>query len=462
MPKTPPPITTRFAEFAAGLDPAHLPPEAVARAKLAILDTLGIALASTGYDFAHRTASGVAALGGPGESPVIGLGMKLPLRDAVLLNATLAHGLDFDDTHTSSTSHCSASAVPLVLGMSLATRASGARAIAAYLLAVEVTARIGAAARGTLQKRGWHPTGIIGTFGCAAAASYLLDLPPPQFAHALGVAYSVTSGNFEFVADGAWTKRMHPGWAGVGGITAAHLAKGGFVGPGRPLEGRFGLFNLLLGADFPVDLEAVTAKLGAPFEVMNIAMKPYPACHFIHAFADCALALRERYGLTASSIAGIKALIHPDPVNVVCEPEAAKRRPGNAYEAQFSVHYVVAASLVRGRFGLGELDDAALANQEILDLAARVGYGHDPESAFPAAYSGALEVTLHDGRVLKHREQINRGAADNPLSDAEVHAKFFDNATRAVSRARAERILALVETLDTAPDLTALGAALAG
>jgi 2-methylcitrate dehydratase PrpD len=117
---------------------------------------------------------------------------------------------------------------------------------------------------------------------------------------------------------------------------------------------------------------------------------------------------------------------------------------------------------VRGRFGLGELDDAALANQEILDLAARVGYGHDPESAFPAAYSGALEVTLHDGRVLKHREQINRGAADNPLSDAEVHAKFFDNATRAVSRARAERILALVETLDTAPDLTALGAALAG
>ena len=452
----------KFAAFAHALDFRELPEAVVAHAKLCILDSAGVALAASRHDFADAVLRAARALGGSGDATVIGQRRGLPLRDAILVNGTLIHGLDFDDTHSSSVTHCTASAWPLVFNLGLSRGVSGVQALTAYVLAVEVDAAIGEVARGGFQKRGFHPTGIVGAFGCAAAAARLLDLNEVQIASALGIVLSMASGSMEFLADGAWTKRIHPGWAGVAGLTAAALAGEDFLGPAQPFEGRFGLFNTLLGSAHGIDFDRLGADLGQHWRTPGVAFKPYPACHFNHVYADCALALKRRHGFAAADVAGITALIHPDQVSTVCEPIAAKRQPANHYEAQFSLPYIVAASLVRDRFTLAELEHTARNDPAILALAARVGHTDDPSSAYPAYYSGGLRVTLHDGRRFEHHEPINRGADSNPLSTAEILDKYHANAAQAVTPAAATDIAEAILNLDTASDLRELARVLTG
>jgi 2-methylcitrate dehydratase PrpD len=333
--------------------------------------------------------------------------------------------------------------------------------LAAYVLAVEIDAMLGAAARGQLQKRGIHPTGVIAAFGCATAASWLQDHTPTQCRDALGIVLSMAGGSMEFLHDGASTKRMHPGWAAVCGVTAAALAATGFSGPRAAIEGRFGLYNSLLGAEHGIDIASLGGDLGHEWQTEAIAFKPYPACHFNHAFADCVLAIKRTHGVEAAAIAHVTAFIHADQVAAVCEPMAAKRRPASAYEAQFSLPYMVAATWLRERFTLAELEPAAWSDAETLALAARVDYAIDAQSSYPAAYSAALEVTLHDGTRYFHREAVNRGARENPLSRADIEAKFHANVEQVTDAIHATRIVRAVDALDSAPSLAELAQALA-
>ncbi|MEM9683174.1 MAG: MmgE/PrpD family protein, partial [Pseudomonadota bacterium] len=143
-----------------------------------------------------------------------------------------------------------------------------------------------------------------------------------------------------------------------------------------------------------------------------------------------------------------------------CEPEADKRRPRNAYEAQFSVHYIIAAALTRGRFTLDELDPSAFTDPDILALCDRIDYAVDPDTNYPRYYSGEVVVRTRDGREIRHREAHNRGSDANPLSRSDIEKKYWANATRAVGRDRAQRVLDEVMALDTADDLDALDDAL--
>jgi 2-methylcitrate dehydratase PrpD len=255
-------ISRRLAAFTRSLSLAQVPGNVVERAKLCILDCFGIGLASTTCAFGRTTVDSVKALAGTGPSPVIGRNLGLPLRDAVLVNGTLIHGLDFDDTHADSVVHCSASAVPVMLAVALDRGATGAEALLAYLIAVEADARIGMAANGGFHRQGYHPTGLVGAFGCALAAGRLMQLDERALVSAQGITLSMAPGNLEFLEDGAWTKRMHPGWAGVCGITAAAMANGGYVGPSRAYEGRFGLYRTHAAADVRTDPEKAAADLG--------------------------------------------------------------------------------------------------------------------------------------------------------------------------------------------------------
>jgi 2-methylcitrate dehydratase PrpD len=347
-----------------------------------------------------------------------------------------------------------------VFGVALRQRASGRDVLAAYLAGIECGARIGIAANGGFHAKGFHPTGLVGAFASAIAAGWLMDLAEPQLRHAQGIVLSMASGSLEFLADGAWTKRMHPGWAGVCGITAAAMAQQGFVGPAAPYEGRYGLYNSYMADGTAADLAGIAATLGQEWELLNIAFKPFPACHFNHAFIDAALALR-RQGIAPADVERITARIGGGPVPVVCEPEAQKKRPKGAYEAQFSVHYVIAAALLRGRFTLAELDGAALADPAILALADKVGYEVNPDSAYPRYYDGELVARLQDGRTVRHREAMNRGSDGNPIPPADIVDKFWGNATRALSRHRAQRVLDAVMALDRAADLGELAGAVA-
>lgn len=449
-------ISALLATFASDIQLSDVPHHVVERAKLHILDCLGIGLASTGFDFGQRTINAVSGLAGNGDFPVIGTPIRLPIRDAVFVNGTLIHGLDFDDTHSGGVIHASASALPTVLGLGQRERSTGRELLMAYLIGIESASRIAAAAKGGFHRVGFHPTGLVGAFGATLAAARLAGLTPSQMEDAQGVTLSMAAGSLEFLQDGAWTKRMHPGFAAANAILACVLARNGFVGPKKTYEGRYGLFASHLAPGQQPDLSMCTKDLGRTWEMLNVAIKPYAACHFNHAFADAALAIRNKHRFELTDIESIKALIGDGPDKVVCEPEANKRKPQNSYDAQFSTHYTIATSLVRGRYTLAELEEDALNDPRTAALMKKTTYAIDPQSAYPRYYSGEVIVKLKDGRELRHREAQNRGSDARPLSADEIIEKYRGNATRVISASRAERLAEAVLSLDRAENIDAL------
>lgn len=451
-------VSEKLADFAARFELEQAPAKVVEVAKLHILDCFGIGLASTTMDYGQRAVTAARELGGEGPSPVIGMPVRLPLRDAAMVNGTLIHGLDFDDTHPSGLMHCSASAVPTMFAMATSRGRSGRDALAAYLMGIEAGTRIAKTAHGGVHLTGFHTTPIMGTFGCALIAGRLADLSTEQLAEAQGLALSMTSGTREYHSNGAWVKRMHPGIAAASAITAAGWAKHGFTGSRTPYEGPYGLYNAF-GNKLEVDLATCTAGLGEQWEMLDVAYKPYPACHFNHAFIDAAIKLHQDHGLKPDEIDSVIALIHKEEVTAVCTPETRKRRPHSAYAAQFSVHYVISAALTRGRFTLDELDPESYTDPGILALCDKVRYEETIETLFPRYFSGTVVVRTKDGRELKHYQKYNLGSDGNPITAENVIEKFWSNATRAVSRQRAQRVLDAVMGLDRAPDMRELEAA---
>ena len=438
-------ISQQLARFAANLRYEEIPALVIERAKLHILDSLGVALASSTEDFAPRVLASIASLSGPGAYPVIGFADKLPVRDAVLVNGAMVHGIDFDDTHAAGVLHASSSALPMALAAVQSTNGNGKDLLLAYMIAIETGSRIAIAAKSGFHLNGFHPTGMVAPFGAVLAIGRLWGMTEAQITHAQGVVLSMASGSFEFIEDGAWNKRLHPGWAVGAALTACSLAKGGFIGATKTYEGRHGLYNAYLGRTMTADLSACTAGLGETWEMLNVSLKPYPVCHYNHAFLDAALALRKAHDVHVEDIDSIVAAIGKDQIGIVCEPEANKRRPQNTYDARFSLHFALAAALVCGRFTMNEIDASVIGDRRVQELSDRTSYVIDPDSTFPRHYGGKLEIHMKDGRVLRHAEPINRGSRENPLSSDDIIAKFRTTASRALSRERVD--LAVTRTL---------------
>jgi len=434
-------VSQTLAGFAHNLTYEDVPGDVCARTRLLMLDGLGIALAASRYPFAENIRTGLINLGGEGACSVIGMDTRLQARDAVVMNGSLIHGLDFDDTHMKSVVHATAASLPTALVMAEQQDVSGQELLLSYLIGMEVAIRIGMAANFGFHHHGMHATGVVGHFAAALIAGRLLGLSEDQMMAAQGVVGSTAMASQEFVEDGAWNKRLHPGWAGVAGMTAAALTGAGFVAPSKPYEGRFGLFRSLLNVtDDDLDLSAITDDLGARWESVQSAIKPYPTCHFTHAAADSALILAKRHQIDVTDIASINARIPEETIPVVAEPVENKLKPASDYDAKFSTQYIVAAAFIRGRFGLAELEDDVLSNPEILSLARKVGCTADPESEFPESFPGGLGVTMKSGETYDHYEPVNRGAGDRALSESEIVDKFTANAHLAVSSERAEKI----------------------
>jgi len=455
-------ISERLAAFTANLRLAAVPAAVVTRAKHLMLDAIGCALAARDEDFARRIGASIARLAGAGPRGVVGLALRLPLRDAAVVNGMLMHGLDYDDTHAAGVAHLTVSTLPAALAVAADRGATGADLLVAYIAGVEAGARLASVVKGAFHQIGFHPTGLIGAFACALVAGRLNGLDARQLAGAQGIALSFASGNLQFIEDGSWTKRIHPGWAAASGITAAALAADDVPAPRAAYEGRFGLYRSHLPpAEFAAsDLALATAGLGSVWEIDNVAIKPFPACHFVHGCADAAIALH-RAGIDTTRIVKIVALIPDGVVKAVAEPVAAKRRPANDYDAKFSIPYAVASGLTRGKLGLAEMLPAAFTDPAIEALMDKVDYAVDAESTFPKHYTGEVVVTLDDGRVLRQRVAVNRGNPDQPLSNAEIEEKFFDNCSLHYSRAEAAGVRDLILGLEGIADARVLEDALA-
>jgi 2-methylcitrate dehydratase PrpD len=443
----------RFAAWALELDLDAVPPAVRDAAKLHALDVLGCGIAAHGLGIGTEGRTAMSELGGDAEASVIGLGTGLPAPNAAFANAMLCHGLDFDDTHSDSVSHVSTVVVPAALAVAEARGASGRELLTATVAGSEIVTRVGMAASGAFHARGFHPTAICGIFGATAAAARLGGLSPAATASAFGIAGSMASGLFAYLDDGTATKPIHPGWAAHGALLAARLAVLGAEGPPGVLEGRFGVFHAFV--DTRIDLEPQLADLGERWETPRIAFKPYPACHFVHGSLGATASLLD--GLEPDQIEDVVVTVPEAGVSLVLEPIASKVAPRTDYEGKFSLQYSTAAMLVHGRVGLTTYTPEALADPRVLSLARKVRYETRDYASYPAAFPGGVQIRLQDGRTFDADMPYQLGAPENPMSEAQVRAKFRENA--ALAGGGFERLEETVLALEKAADVRGLLAA---
>lgn len=431
----------RLAEWCCELELADVPAEVVAAAKLQLLDAVGTGLAALAFDQLGAARAVALEMGGEPEATALGLPRKVGASAAALANGATMHALDFDDTHELTLIHSSVVVAATVLAVGEANDAEGAELLAPAIAGYEISSRVGLAAPGQLHLKGFHPTSVCGVFAAAAAAAKLRGLSAQQTANALGIAGSQAAGLMEYLADGSQTKPLHAGWAAHAGTTAAALAAHGATGPASVLEGRFGLLASHL-CEF--DADALTAELGSRWETTQIAFKAYPCCHLSHAVLD---AVAES-GLGPDDVEAIVAEVAGEvAIGLVLEPAERKLRPATPYEAKFSLPYCIAALLVRGELALDSFTPEAIADERVLDLAARVTYEVVDFGEGGGEISGGIRARAgggeYEARVLRPR-----GTPANPLSTAEVRAKFLRNASLALPAAEAERLLEMLAQLE--------------
>ena len=431
-------IAQRLGEFAVAQPHDRLPEEVRHSVRQRTLDTLGIMVAASGLETSAAVRAYAVERGGRAEAHAVGVADPLPAELAALVNGTLAHSLDYDDTHLPSVLHPSASIVPASLAVAEAAGRDGRALTAAIAVGLEICVRLGMAgydrnARNNVWfDRGQHATSICGTIGAAASAAVLLGLDAAGVTNAIGLAVSMAGGVIEANRTGGTVKRIHCGWAAHSAISAARLAAHGITGPPTVLEGRFGLFRAFLDDNY--DPAPIEAELGERWEVPGIFFKPYPANHFTHGGIDAALALRAQ-GVSIEEIETLALGVAEPTVRTIGEPIEVKRAPSTGYQAQFSGPYTVVAALLGGGglgLGLDDFTDALATNDARRRHMAKVSVAGRPECSeiFPNQFPAVLTAQLRDGRVLTETVMSNRGGPQRPLSDRELELKFTDNAGR--------------------------------
>jgi 2-methylcitrate dehydratase PrpD len=448
------PYSESIGRFLTGLRLDDVPDAVVAKAKLVFLDTLGVALASSTMDFGAMVSKVAVKLGGENNSVVIGIPQRVAAANAVIANGTLAHGLDYDDTLEEAIVHTGACAWMTAMVVGEEVRARGKAVLEAAIGGTEVLCKIGLVAPGKFHARGFHPTAICSTFGAAAAAGKLYGLNLNQWIDALGLCGSQSSGIIEYLADGTWTKRMHPGWSAHGGIIACLLAREGFRGPAKVFEGSHGLFSAFGGkSDFRFER---LLELGGQWEIPKLAFKSYPCGSISHPYMDCALRIKQNFSPRPDDIAEVVCRTAEGPVHRLWEPLGDKQRPVSSYGAKFSLPYSIAVMLVHGRAGLEQFTDDAISDPAVLSLAARVRYVLDPTIDYPRHFSGHVKVTMVDGRVFEENQPHPRGGLEDPLPPAEIVEKFRANAGLALPANQVDEIVVTVGRLEEISSISLL------
>ena len=423
----PPPggaIAEVLGEFASGLIRRPPPDEVADVVRRQILDVVGLCVAARHEDY---VAAVLAAGEVGGRCTVIGHDVPRSATEAALVNGTAAHGEDFDDTFEGTPVHAGAVVVPAVLAVCEDEDLDGARALAGIAAGVELMCRMALVTPMAIHRAGFHPTAVIGALGAALGAGTAIGLDGTRLASALGIAGSLASGIIEYLAEGTWTKRLHAGWAAQCGVRAARLARAGFAGPRTVFEGRHGFFHAFTNVDLEPDYSYLREGLGEHWLMQGVAFKPYPCGTMAQPFIDCALALGAS-GVDAKDIESICCEVGEGTVHRLWEPLAQKQHPASAYGAKFSVPFAIAVAVVDAAAGLEQFTKARIEDPRVLDLARRIGYRINPADEYPANYTGHLQATLRDGQSLVFRQPHLRGGRREPLSEADLGAKFEANA----------------------------------
>ena len=289
---------------------------------------------------------------------------------------------DFDDTFEGNPMHIGASMIPTMLSTAQKFNLSGEQILKGLIVGSELICRLALVAPTAMHKQCFHPTAVCGTFGVAAGLSSVLDLTEKQMVSALGIAGSFTSGIIEYLAEGSWTKRVHPGWSANSGMNATLIAKSDFYGPRTVFEGEHGFFKAFALREIDRDFSHLTDNLGSRWETENLAFKPYACGTMAQPFVDCAVKLKNKIK-DPKKIRSILAKVGEGTVHRLWEPTKEKKNPSTPYSAKFSVPYCVAVGFLRGDAGLNEFNESSIKDSEILELANKVNYEVDPKNEYP-------------------------------------------------------------------------------
>lgn len=410
-----------LAEWLQALDAREIP-EAMRRACThTVIDTLGLSIAARYTDYV-----GALRQAWPAEGPctVFGWPETREMAGAAVINGSAAHGEDFDNTFEGCPVHSGAVVVPAVLAAAENWRLSRAQALKGIAAGMEVMCRLGLIAQKGIHAAGFHPTAVLGTMAATAGVAAAVELSATATTNAFGIAGSMAGGLIEYLADGSWTKRLHAGWAAQSGLRAVAMARAGFTGPATVFEGDHGLFHGFAPSIDP-DFGLLTEDLGSQWHAERTAFKPYACGTMTQPFVDCAISLART--LNADDIATLTCKVGEGTVHRLWEPLALKRRPPNAYAAKFSTPYCVAVGLLRGDAGLAEFTADAVRDEEVLELAGRVGYEVDPDDEYPRNYSGRIVATLKDGRTIEAHQAHLRGGRREPLTRDKLVQKCAAN-----------------------------------
>ena len=457
-------LTRYVADFICNAKPGDLPADVVALGKKSILDGLGLALSGGASHCGGLVRKHLADLHlGAGPATVIGTRLKIAPRFAAFANGVGIHADDYDDTQLAVAAdrvyglltHPTAPALPAALAMAEATGASGAAAMLAYHLGVEVECKIAEAINPRHYQTGFHATATCGTFAAAAASAKLMGLNAEATARALSIAGSQSAGLRENF--GTMTKPFHAGRSSESGVAAAQFASYGWTATDSILEAPRGFFSAAGGG---YDANAIAGKLGAPWTLAEpgVSIKPHPSGSLTHPGMTEMLRLIRANDIKARDVVRVRVGTNHNMPNALIH-----HRPTNELQAKFSMEFCMAILLLEGRAGLGEFTDEVVLRPDVKAMIEKIDFVVDKE-AEEAGYhkmTTIIDIELAGGRKVSGRADFGKGSPADPMSYEEVANKFRENADFAKFPAKqAESVVAMVRDFETMPSIDRLMAAL--
>jgi len=445
--------SAELAAFAAHLTYEQIPHDVLRRAEDLLLDTLGSILAGANARAVQSIETFARAMGpAEGAAEVLISRRKTSPLFAAMVNAAAAHVVEQDDVHNGSVFHPAAVVFPPALAVAQMLGRSGRDLLVAAVVGYEVGIRIGEF-MGRSHYRIFHTTGTVGTIASAVTVGRLLNLDQEQMLHAIGSAGTQAAGLWEFLRDAADSKQLHTAKAAADGLTAAFLAKDGFTGARRILEGAQGM---AAGMSTDSDPAKLTDRLGQRWALAETSFKFHASCRHTHPAADALLQVVKDHGLKVEDIDRVVAHVHQGAIDVL----GPVVNPVTVHQSKFSMGTVLGLIARSQRAGLAEFD-AALGDKNVAEFRGRVEMALDEEvdQAYPQRWIGKVTVYTRDGQVLTGRVDEPKGDPGNTLSRKEIESKALQLGVYAKAATEAE-VQALIASIWGLANVEKVGALL--
>jgi 2-methylcitrate dehydratase PrpD len=445
-------ITQELAGYCSRLKFSDLSDEVIDCAKYRFLDFVSVACRGS-KEVPSQTMYRFVGEMEKGKGIIIGTKKKAPYLYSALANGTAAHAIEMDDVHNESSLHPGVVIFPSALAAGEMAGASGKRFILAVVLGYEVMIRLGRAlGPENSYKRGFHPTGTCGTFGASVAASKILGLPEEQIVSALGISGSQAAGSMEYLAQGAWTKPFHAGWAAHSGMVAALLSGKGFKGPSSIVEGRDGFLHAYSNG---ADPSKVLEGMGSGLQILRTSVKSHACCRYMHPPIDAVLKLVNENNLQPAQVKKIKIGVLKAGSSLIAEPIESKYNPQSIVDAQFSMPFGAAAAVLYGKAGLNEFQLSTIQAKPVREMMRKVLCTVDPEldRTFPKQWRATAEILTVDDKRYSTTVEYPKGDPENPLSWEEMKERFHDLTGEVMKKDRRLKIVEEVEWLDGIKDI---------